>query len=119
MLSDIFFAPFGGDLPFMRRALVATLALAIPAALGLRGMDAPSGVVLAVTSAAGAIGYLGCAAWLIRRRGSRWSHAWRDLRELLRGGGSKAARRQAKLARRRAAAAAEHAPPPPPTERRP
>ena len=29
MLHDILFAPFGGDLPFMRRALVATLALAL------------------------------------------------------------------------------------------
>lgn len=29
MLYDFLFAPFGGDLPFMRRALVATLALAL------------------------------------------------------------------------------------------
>jgi hypothetical protein len=82
-------------------------------------MHASSGVVLALTSAAGAVGYLGCAAWLIRRRGSRWATAWRELRELLRGGGTKAAGREAKLARRRAAAAAAHAPPPPPTESAP
>jgi O-antigen/teichoic acid export membrane protein len=100
-------------------ALIATLALAIPTALVLRGMHASSGVVLALTSAAGAVGYLGCAAWLIRRRGSRWATAWRELRELLRGGGTKAAGREAKLARRRAAAAAAHAPPPPPTESAP
>lgn len=98
-------------------ALGATLALAVPTAVALRAQGAASGLVLALTTAAGALGYLACAAWLVRRRGSRWASAWGDVRDLLRGGGGKAARRQAKLARRQAAAAAAPAPTsPPPAE---
>lgn len=89
-------------------AAVATMCTAVPTVLLLRQAGVGAAGVLAAGTAAGALGLLAFVGWQLRRPGSRWARAWRDLRGL-RGGkgmgkGGKRARREAAEAAARAAA---------------
>ncbi len=90
---------------------VATMLVAVPVVLLLRraGVGAPG--VLAAGTVGGGLGFAAFVVWQLRRKGSRWARAWRDVRGLRRGGGGKG--KGGKRARRQAAeaAAANHSGP--------